>query len=147
MKSKTALKREVAELTQLIDDVASLFQKPEFYGVSLDRGTLDHPGIPFRDLTLGKVNKISPPPNLGRDQAVAQIRRGTLDVPRAIILKAHKVMRDHSKCWPEDEWIQLSPDWDLNLWMQTSEKKAATIYPMVAGQTLTSIWRTLLPVP
>lgn len=146
MKTKAQLNQEVAELTQLIDDVAAVFQNLPFYGVALlDKGnTHSAAGLCFRDRVIADVAKLSPPPNLGRAKAGHGPGRGNLDVPPAIIRAANKIMREHSKGWPEDEWFQLTPDWDLNLWMQTSTKKAAAIYPMVGGQTLTSVWRHLL---
>ena len=38
--------------------------------------------------------------------------------------------------WPEDEWKQLSPGFDMNIF-EIGGIKMATIYPVVDGNTLT----------
>ena len=35
----------------------------------------------------------------------------------------------------DDDWISLSPDWDLNVWIDMDGCTRATIYPVVDGKT------------
>jgi hypothetical protein len=39
--------------------------------------------------------------------------------------------------WPEDEWISLDPDWDLNLSEDDEGKRYADIYHVVNEETQT----------
>lgn len=61
------------------------------------------------------------------------------------IQKAEAIIRrQHAKSWwPEDDWIQLSEEADLNLYTSTTERgdvKRATVYPVRNGETVTREW-------
>ena len=49
--------------------------------------------------------------------------------------------------WPEDIWIRLSDEYDLNLWLEDIAPKTrtykATIYPIIEGSTNTDTFITI----
>ena len=57
-----------------------------------------------------------------------------MEIPIAIIEKAKEIFSQHLQDFPEDEWIGIDPEWDLNLWLE-EETPRATIYPVVNGET------------
>ena len=37
--------------------------------------------------------------------------------------------------WPEDEWTSLNDEYDLNIYIDEDEKKRATAFPVINGET------------
>lgn len=37
--------------------------------------------------------------------------------------------------WPEDEWTSLNDKYDMNIYIDEDEKKRATVFPVVDGET------------
>lgn len=48
-------------------------------------------------------------------------------------LRACAIVTEREATWPEDEWIALSADWDLNLWENEDKLRGATMYPVIDG--------------
>ncbi len=47
-------------------------------------------------------------------------------------------LRGLTEPWPEDDWITLSNDWDINLWTDEEDgSRHAVIYPVANGSTRT----------
>lgn len=42
--------------------------------------------------------------------------------------------------WPEDDWTSLTDDFDLNIYIDGDEKKRATIFPVIDGNTQLDTW-------
>jgi hypothetical protein len=61
-----------------------------------------------------------------------------MNVPADIITKAKEVIST-LESWPEDDWIGLSDEFDLNLYTADNYGYAA-IYTVENGQTVTSRW-------
>lgn len=57
------------------------------------------------------------------------------DVPESIMREARIVIARYKQNWPEDEWIEISPEWDLNL--TNNGEKGATLYRIKDGDTQT----------
>lgn len=51
--------------------------------------------------------------------------------------KAHEVVNNWQGEWPEDDWIAISQDWDLNLYEDEDDGRGATLYPVVDMNTVT----------
>lgn len=67
------------------------------------------------------------------------------EVPEEILTEAEKrVARllEH-KLWYWDEWFELDPEWDLNIYAE-EEEIFATLYPVSNGHTDTGRWHPLL---
>jgi hypothetical protein len=47
------------------------------------------------------------------------------------------------KQWPEDHWISISPDWDLNLWADDGVR-GADLYVVKDGSTLTDTFHPVV---
>ncbi len=133
-------------LVQLIDDCAAILQNPTYYGVVLRKvqsGGNSHPGIPFRNRVMADLARLSPAetkePIFHRNTA-----RGSLLVPIHIVRKANEILRKRGHAdWPEDEWYSVTPDWDLNLYIEPGDVAVAAIYSVVDGRTRTGrFWET-----
>lgn len=37
--------------------------------------------------------------------------------------------------WPEDEWTSLNDKYDMNIYIDDDEKKRATVFPVIDGET------------
>jgi len=37
--------------------------------------------------------------------------------------------------WPDDEWTSLNDEYDMNIYIDDDEKKRATIFPVIDGET------------
>lgn len=61
------------------------------------------------------------------------------DPPALVIKIARQVAGAHMEDWPEDEWHQLSLEWDLNL-TNNGDEKGATLYRIKDGNTQTNQW-------
>jgi len=59
-------------------------------------------------------------------------------VPQEIKLEAFAKWSAVLYAFPEDEWYSLSPEWDLNLWLDGDGVAHATVYPVVGGNTISS---------
>lgn len=46
--------------------------------------------------------------------------------------------------WPEDDWISLTDDYDLNIYIDDDGKKRATIFPVIDGETNVETWLEVL---
>lgn len=60
-----------------------------------------------------------------------------LNIPEDVMNQANAIMREQLSAdepWPDDTWIEIGSDWDLNLWDSEGEKKAA-IHRVVNGTT------------
>lgn len=70
----------------------------------------------------------------------------TLEVSQNIIDKAWtaivEYLADNGGMWPEDHWIELGDDYDLNIFMGVYNRKA-DIYLVVDGKTKTDRWYEL----
>ena len=62
----------------------------------------------------------------------------TSDVPYKVYVKAIDLARKYSSNWPEDEWIPVGIDFELNLFTQDDGTKCATIYRVEDNKTLTN---------
>jgi len=50
--------------------------------------------------------------------------------------RAARAIANHITKWPDDEWVAIAPDWDLNLWTdEESGVHGATLYPVKNGNT------------
>ncbi len=46
--------------------------------------------------------------------------------------------------WPEDDWVSLNDDYDLNIYIDDDEKKRATVFPVIDGETDIETWIEVL---
>jgi len=37
--------------------------------------------------------------------------------------------------WPEDDWVSLNDEYDMNIYIDSDNKKRATIFPVIDGET------------
>lgn len=37
--------------------------------------------------------------------------------------------------WPEDEWVSLSDEYDMNIYIDDDGKERATLFPIINGET------------
>lgn len=78
-----------------------------------------------------------------RDHYPLNTRIKTMEISVAIIEKAKEIFNQHLQDFPEDEWIGLDPEWDLNLWLEEEKTPRATIYPVVNGETDTQTYTAI----
>jgi hypothetical protein len=79
--------------------------------------------------------------NLTKRQAIAKAKKivEVLLLPSIIeMLDVTNLNEEHN--WPDDYWISLSDNWDLNLWTNNimfdlGVDKFATLYPVIDGNT------------
>ncbi len=37
--------------------------------------------------------------------------------------------------WPEDDWVSLNDEYDMNIYIDDDEKKRATVFPIINNET------------
>jgi hypothetical protein len=60
-----------------------------------------------------------------------------LEISQDIIDKAAAFIAAYTE-WCDDDWQDMSDDWDLNLYLDEDGDKWAVLYPVVDGQTVTT---------
>lgn len=56
---------------------------------------------------------------------------------REVIAICSDWIDEYMSRWPEDHWVTINPDWDLNLFI-TNKEERAVLYPVVKRQTKTN---------
>ena len=60
----------------------------------------------------------------------------TSDVPPEVFRKSIDQVNKHLSKWPQDEWIPVGIDFELNLFTDGDGKKVATLYRVEGTKTL-----------
>jgi len=59
-----------------------------------------------------------------------------MEIPKEIFRKAYTIINQiNFEDYPEDDWVGLSDDWDLNMFIDTDGRRCAVIYPVIDGNT------------
>ena len=59
-----------------------------------------------------------------------------MEIPAEIFRKAYTIINQiNFEDYPEDDWVGLSEDWDLNMYIDMDGRRSATIYPVINGET------------
>ncbi len=60
-------------------------------------------------------------------------------ITRVGLKRAMDIVCDHINDWPEDKWVSIGKDFDVNLWTETpGTRRIASLYPVVDGSPDTS---------
>lgn len=62
-----------------------------------------------------------------------------------VFSKALRICADKWSTWPEDEWIGVNENWDMNIG-GLEDHRYANLYPVKDGKTDTQSWINLLDV-
>jgi hypothetical protein len=63
---------------------------------------------------------------------------------RNINMLIQKIISDNYDNWPEDEWIAINDDLDINLWIDAeSLERRAQVCPVINGSTDSSIFKII----